>query len=43
MAGRAARDAQRAGEHSTVIHIDQIKVNIGVKDDYFTTRYMEQQ
>jgi len=26
-----------------VIHIDQIKVNIGVKDDYFTTRYMEQQ
>ena len=30
-------------EHSTVIHIDQIKVNIGVKDDYFTTRYMEQQ
>src|SRR5882762_7011693 len=30
-------------EHSTVIHIDQIKVNVGVKDDYFTTRYMEQQ
>ena len=30
-------------EHSTVIHIDQLKVNIGVKDDYFTTRYMEQQ
>jgi len=30
-------------EHSTVIHIDQLKVNVGVKDDYFTTRYMEQQ
>jgi outer membrane lipoprotein-sorting protein len=30
-------------EHATVIHIDQLKVNIGVKDDYFTTRYMEQQ
>lgn len=30
-------------EHSTVIHIDQLKVNVGVKNDYFTTRYMEQQ
>jgi predicted RND superfamily exporter protein len=30
-------------EHATVIHIDQLKVNIGVKNDYFTTRYMEQQ
>jgi hypothetical protein len=29
--------------HSTVIAIDNFKVNIGVKDDYFTTRYMEQQ
>jgi len=29
--------------HSTVITIDNFKVNIGVKDDYFTTRYMEQQ
>ncbi|MEY3264225.1 MAG: hypothetical protein RL717_1702 [Pseudomonadota bacterium] len=29
--------------HSTVITIDQFKVNNGVKDDYFTTRYMEQQ
>lgn len=30
-------------EHATVIHIDQLKVNVGVKEDYFTTRYMEQQ
>jgi predicted RND superfamily exporter protein len=30
-------------EHATVIYIDQLKVNVGVKDDYFTTRYMEQQ
>jgi predicted RND superfamily exporter protein len=30
-------------EHATVIHIDQLKVNISVKNDYFTTRYMEQQ
>ena len=29
--------------HSTVITIDQFKVNNGVKDDFFTTRYMEQQ
>ena len=29
--------------HSTVIAIDQFKVNNGVKDDFFTTRYMEQQ
>ena len=29
--------------HSTVITIDQFKVNNGVKDDLFTTRYMEQQ
>jgi outer membrane lipoprotein-sorting protein len=36
-----ARNVQT--EHSTVIHIDQLKVNVGVKDDYFTTRYMEQQ
>jgi hypothetical protein len=26
-----------------VITIDQFKVNNGVKDDFFTTRYMEQQ
>ena len=30
-------------EHNTVIHIDEFKVNTGVKDDFFTTRYMEQQ
>lgn len=30
-------------EHSTAIHIDDFKVNTGVKEDYFTTRYMEQQ
>jgi outer membrane lipoprotein-sorting protein len=36
-----ARNVQT--EHNTVIHIDQFKVNVGVKDDYFTTRYMEQQ
>ena len=29
--------------HSTLITIDQFKVNNGVKDDFFTTRYMEQQ
>jgi outer membrane lipoprotein-sorting protein len=29
--------------HRTVITIDQSKYNTGVKDDYFTTRYMEQQ
>ena len=29
--------------HSTVITIDQFKVNNGVKDDFFTTRYMDQQ
>lgn len=29
--------------HSTNITIDNFKVNVGVKDDYFTTRYMEQQ
>ena len=29
--------------HSTVIHIDEYKVNVGVKDEFFTTRYMEQQ
>jgi uncharacterized protein len=30
-------------EHQTVIHIDEFTVNSGVKDDFFTTRYMEQQ
>ena len=30
-------------EHSTEIRIDESKSNVGVKDDYFTTRYMEQQ
>ena len=30
-------------EHTTVIHIDEFKVNVGVKEDYFTSRYMEQQ
>ena len=29
--------------HRTVITIDQSKYNTGVKDDFFTTRYMEQQ
>ena len=29
-------------EHQTVIHIDEFSVNTGVKDDFFTTRYMEQ-
>ena len=29
--------------HQTVITIDQSKYNTGVKDDFFTTRYMEQQ
>jgi len=27
--------------HSTVIKIENLKVNQGIKDDYFTTRYME--
>jgi uncharacterized protein len=36
-----ARDVQ--AEHSTEIRIDESKANVGVKDDYFTTRYMEQQ
>ena len=30
-------------EHNTVIKIDSFQVNTGVKDDFFTTRYMEQQ
>jgi hypothetical protein len=30
-------------EHSTEIRVDESKSNTGVKDDYFTTRYMEQQ
>jgi hypothetical protein len=30
-------------EHATEIRIDESKANVGVKDDYFTTRYMEQQ
>ncbi len=30
-------------EHQSVIHIDQFKVNVGVKENYFTTRYMEQE
>jgi uncharacterized protein len=30
-------------EHTTLIHVDDLKYNIGVKDDFFTTRYMEQQ
>jgi uncharacterized protein len=30
-------------EHQTQIKIDDFKVNTGVKEDYFTTRYMEQQ
>ena len=30
-------------EHKTQIRIDESKSNTGVKDDYFTTRYMEQQ
>jgi predicted RND superfamily exporter protein len=30
-------------EHSTQIRIDESKANTGVKDDFFTTRYMEQQ
>jgi len=36
-----SRNAQT--EHSTLIVVDQLKTNTGVKDDYFTTRYMEQQ
>jgi predicted RND superfamily exporter protein/outer membrane lipoprotein-sorting protein len=36
-----ARNVQTG--HSTNITIDNFKVNVGVKDDYFTTRYMEQQ
>jgi outer membrane lipoprotein-sorting protein len=27
--------------HSTVITVDKLKVNVGVKNSYFTTRYME--
>ncbi|MDA0237346.1 MAG: outer membrane lipoprotein-sorting protein [Proteobacteria bacterium] len=27
--------------HSTIIKVDKLKVNVGVKDTYFTTRYME--
>ena len=30
-------------EHSTEIRIDESKANTGVKEDFFTTRYMEQQ
>ena len=30
-------------EHQTAIHIDDFQVNSGVKDELFTTRYMEQQ
>lgn len=30
-------------EHMTHIFTDDLKYNIGVKDDFFTTRYMEQQ
>ena len=30
-------------EHHTAIHIDEFTVNTGVKDELFTTRYMEQQ
>jgi len=26
-----------------VIKVDELKVNVGVKDSYFTTRYMESQ
>jgi predicted RND superfamily exporter protein len=36
-----ARNVQT--EHSTEIRVDESKANVGVKDDYFTTRYMEQQ
>jgi outer membrane lipoprotein-sorting protein len=36
-----AKNAQT--EHQTVIVVENSKVNQGVKDDYFTTRYMEQQ
>jgi predicted RND superfamily exporter protein len=36
-----ARNVQT--EHSTSIRIDESKANTGVKDDFFTTRYMEQQ
>ena len=36
-----ARNVQT--EHSTEIRVDESKSNVGVKDDYFTTRYMEQQ
>ena len=36
-----ARNVQT--EHSTQIRVDESKANVGVKDDYFTTRYMEQQ
>ncbi|MDG1143199.1 MAG: outer membrane lipoprotein-sorting protein, partial [Burkholderiales bacterium] len=27
--------------HSTVIKVDKLKVNVGVKNSFFTTRYME--
>ena len=30
-------------EHNSAIHIDNFTVNTGVKDELFTTRYMEQQ
>jgi uncharacterized protein len=30
-------------EHTTHIYTDDLKFNSGVKDDFFTTRYMEQQ
>ena len=36
-----ARNVQ--AEHSTEIRFDETKSNVGVKDEYFTTRYMEQQ
>jgi hypothetical protein len=36
-----ARNVQTG--HSTVIKVDELKVNVGVKDSYFTTRYMESQ
>jgi predicted RND superfamily exporter protein/outer membrane lipoprotein-sorting protein len=29
--------------HSTMITIENFKTNVGVKDDYFTTRYMEKE
>jgi len=27
--------------HSTVIIVDKLEVGVGVKDSFFTTRYME--